>query len=93
MDEEFLIHEKTILSQRKRLGKNNGVDKDAGKKKIPLMRELRASLNPVEIRTLVLCCLYLTLENNADLNSYTFTSITIRKHRLTKNFLEEKGLR
>ena len=58
------------------------------KKKVPIFRELMTAVNSLEIRTLVLCCLYLTLESNADIRSFTFTEATIKKHRMTKNFLE-----
>ena len=45
------------------------------------------------MRNLILCSAYPTLENNPDLNSYTFSITTVQKHRLTKSFLESKKLR
>jgi len=38
-------------------------------------------------------CVYMTLENNLDLNSYTFSWYSIQKHRLTKSYLESKKLK
>ena len=45
------------------------------------------------MRNLILCSVYMTLENNPDLNSYTFSAYTVQKHRLTKSFCEAKKLR
>ena len=61
--------------------------------KNPVIKELRNQIDPIEIRSLILCCLYMTLENNADLQSYRFSCYTVKKHRLTKNFLESKKLK
>ena len=63
------------------------------RKKRPLIKELRSSIQPLDMRNLILCSVYITLENNPDLNSYTFSIYTIQKHRLAKSFLEAKKLK
>ena len=61
--------------------------------KNPAIKELRSQIDPIEIRSLILCCLYMTLENNFDLQDYSFSCYTIKKHRLTRSFLEAKKLK
>lgn len=63
------------------------------KTKRPLIKELRSAIEPLDMRNLILCAVYMTMENNPDLNSYMFSIYTVQKHRLTKSFLEGKKLR
>lgn len=63
------------------------------KTKRSILNELKGTIIPIEIRSLILGCVYMTLESNLDLNSYTFSWYTIQKHRLTKSYIESKKLK
>jgi hypothetical protein len=54
---------------------------------------MQATIQPTEIRSLILACVYITLDNNPDLSSYTFSMYTLQKHRLTKSYLQSKKLK
>lgn len=57
------------------------------KTKRSILKEMKACIEPVEMRSLILSCVYITLENNSDLSSYTFSIYTVQKHRLTKSYI------
>ena len=81
--ERFVFREESSLKENTKITKT----------KKPILKELRAAIEPLDMRNLILCAVYMTLENNPDLNSYTFSASTVQKHRLTKSFLEAKKLR
>jgi hypothetical protein len=63
------------------------------KTKLPVLKEMKSQIQPTEVRSLILGCVFVTLENNPDLNSYIFNTQTIQMHRLAKYFIESKKLK
>lgn len=85
LDEEK-VNKRVIESQKNREEAQQCIGVTT-KTKRSIIKELKSVINPVQMRSLILGCVYMTLENNQDLNSYTFSLYTVQKHRLTKSFI------
>jgi hypothetical protein len=68
----------------------NNVQKKA---KRSLLKEMKSGIKAIEIRSLILGCVFETLDSNNDLSNYIFNTRTIQMHRLTKDYLKSKKLK